>query len=308
MIIPPSLQKGDKVAIVATAKRLETSYDQGVELIERWGFEPVVYESANAKEGYFAGTDTVRINDFQNALNDNEIKAILFLRGGYGSTRLLDQIDFSNYRENPKWLIGFSDITSILLQSIQEGVASIHGPVAITLGRDSKSDENLLAILEGRKDFEYPLTPSDFTNTGTATGRIVGGNLCMVCDSIGTSNEIQTEGNILLIEEIGEEYYAIDRMLTKLKRAGKLKDLTGVILGSFTSISDRQSYYNQSLLELITSFFIDLNIPIATGLDAGHEHTNYPLIFGAFASVDIKRDSIGISYIKEENLPIDQQV
>ena len=296
MLIPKPLQKGDKVAIVATAKRLESSYQEGVDLLKTWGFETIVYDSINATSGYFAGDDELRINDLQHALNDERIRAILFLRGGYGTTRVIDHIDFSAFKNTPKWLIGFSDITSILLHAVSLHIPAIHGQVAITLGRDNQADDSLKRILKGEERFEFPLNTSPSTKIGHVAAPIVGGNLCMICDSLGTPSEIETEGCILFLEEIGEEFYAVDRMMNQLKRAGKFSEIRGLILGDFSAITDRQSYFESSIEELIVSYFSDLKIPMACGLHAGHEKINYPLIFGCKTEMEVQPNSIQLRY------------
>ena len=298
MGIPFALKKGDKVAVLATAKRLESSYDKGVEQLKHWGFEPILYDSVNSSSGYFAGNDLLRQKDFQDALDNPEVKAVLFLRGGYGSTRILDLVDFSIFKRNPKWLIGFSDITSILLHTIALSIPVIHGQVAITVGRDKNSDQAMYRIISGELCFDYPLEESHHTREGKASGKIVGGNLSMVCESIAAKNEINTDGNIVFLEEIGEELYAIDRMMNKLKRIGKFRNLTGVILGSFTSITDRQGYWASSVEEVLMSYFTDLDIPVACGLNAGHEKINYPLILGHHTEIEVTKGSLGIEYIK----------
>ncbi len=298
MIIPKPLQKGDKIAILATAKRLESSYDLGIDLLKGWGLVPVIYDSANAASGYFAGDDSLRADDFQQALNDDSIRAILFLRGGYGSTRIIDEVDFGKYTVNPKWLIGFSDLTSILLKSIALNVPAIHGQVAVTLGRDKKADEVLKRMLFGESSFDVPLSHSDLTIPGQTVAPIVGGNLCMICNNLSTASEIVSEGKVLFLEEVGEEFYAVDRMMTQLKRAGKLDNLKGLILGDFSSISDRQSYFKKTIQEWILRYFKDSDIPIATNLSAGHEKVNYPLLFGCKTEIEVTTESLKLRYLK----------
>ena len=171
-----------------------------------------------ATEGYFAGSDDLRISDFQMVLNRFKVKAILFLRGGYGSTRIIDKIDYAAFSENPKWLIGLVILRQFYCNSDSLGIPSIHGPVAITLGKDGASDNALHALLTGSSHSVFPLEKSSFTIPGLAQSKIIGGNLCMICESIGTPNEIQTKDKVLFLEEVGEEFYAVDRMMTKLKR------------------------------------------------------------------------------------------
>lgn len=293
---PVSLKPGDKVAVVATAKRLEQSVDKGVSILESWGLTVEQGENLHKHHGYFAGSDEQRLMDVQKALDDPSIKAIIFARGGYGTTRILDQINFSTFKKSPKWLVGFSDLTSILLQSAVFNIPAIHGPACITLGKDALSDQSLHQILFGSAVSKYPLIEHALTSSGSCSGKIVGGNLCLVCESIGASNEIQTEGNILFLEEVGEDKYSIDRMMSKLKRTGKLDSLSGVILGSFSHIKDSKHYFVESIEEIILSYFEDLKIPLALGMEAGHEKRNLPLITGQDATVNIRKQSIEVHY------------
>lgn len=298
MNIPAFLEYGDKVAIVATAKRLESDFSSGLGQLEAWGLDVVIGKSVYNKEGYFAGTDQERINDLQQALDDPSIRAIFFARGGYGTTRILDLLDFRNYLEQPKWLVGFSDLTSMLLHSSALEVPCIHGPVAVTIGRDQVSDDNLRDLLFGRHSLDYPLIASSFTKAGECSGSIVGGNLSLVYESIGAANEIETDGNILFLEEVGEAKYSIDRMMNKLRRTGKLEGLSGAIIGSFSQKSDGQSYFKQSTEEILMEYLAPINIPVAFGLEAGHEKRNYPLVIGMDCNLKIASDRLEIDYLR----------
>ncbi|OEK06816.1 S66 peptidase family protein [Roseivirga misakiensis] len=297
MKCPTALKSGDKVIVVATAKRLESSIEAGLETLEKWGLDVMIDDIVHKQEGYFAGTDRERIKGLQNALDNPEIKAVIFARGGYGTTRILDKIDFRKFQTQPKWLVGFSDLTSMLLQANRFKIPSIHGPVALTIGQDAESDEYLKALLFGQRKFEYPLEPSSLTISGDCSGKIVGGNLTLVCESIGAANEIDTANNILFLEEVGEAKYSIDRMFNKLQRVGKLEQLAGVIIGSFSNITDPQNYFEEDVDELIHNYFAHLDIPVAYGLSAGHEKENYPLIMGVKSNVRIDNSSLSIEYL-----------
>lgn len=298
MNIPDFLEKGDKVAIVATAKRLESDFSGGLNELKTWGLNVTVGKNVHNQHGYFAGSDEERVIDLQQALDDASIKAIIFARGGYGTTRILEQLDFTSYFTKPKWLVGFSDLTSILLQASALEVPCIHGPVAITIGRDEVSDHNLKDLLFGRLNFDYPLIQSSLTNAGECSGKIVGGNLSMVYESIGAANEIETEGNILFLEDVGEAKYSIDRMMNKLRRIGKLDGLSGAVIGSFNQISDGQSYFKESTEQILMEYLSPLNIPVAIGLKAGHENGNYPLVIGMDCNVKISSERLSIEYFK----------
>ena len=288
-IIAP-LKPGDKVAVVATAKRLEQPVEKGIETLEKWGLTVRQGKSLHRQHGYFAGSDEERLFDIQYALDDPQIKAIIFARGGYGTTRILDQIDFSGFRKHPKWLVGFSDLTSILLQSLTFGIPAVHGPVCITLGKDPKSDQYLRQVLFGTSIFDYALSENSLSKPGSCSGEIVGGNLSLIFESIGASNEIETKGNILFIEEVGEDKYSVDRMMNKLKRTGKLNGLTGVIIGSFSHVSDSKNYFSEPVEQIVCDYFKTFDIPIAVGLEAGHEQKNYPLILGMNSTMSVTRE------------------
>lgn len=298
MNIPNFLESGDKVAIVATAKRLERDFLKAVSILEGWGLNVEVGSNVHKQYGYFAGTDEERINDLQLALDDPSIKAVFFARGGYGTTRILDLIDFSSFLKQPKWLVGFSDLSSILLQSAALKTPCIHGPVAVTIGQDQISDKNLRDLLFGRLNFEYPLIQSSLTTIGNCSGKIVGGNMSLICESIGAANEIETKGNILFLEEVGEAKYSIDRMMNKLSRVGKLEQLSGAIMGSFSQITDGQAYFKVSIEEIVMEYLAPLNIPVAIGLEAGHENRNYPLVIGMDCDLTVSSDRLVIDYLR----------
>ncbi len=297
MKLPPFLKQGDSVAVVATAKRLEVSIEQGIERLESWGLNVVLGKSLHERNGYFAGTDEERREDIQTALDNPEIRAIIFARGGYGTTRIIDSIDFSSFIHSPKWLVGFSDLTSITLQASVLEVPAIHGPVCMTLGQDKLSDESLRDLLFGKLDFGFPLL-TNLSISGVTTGRITGGNLSMIYESIGASNEIETDGNILFLEEVGEAKYSVDRMMNKLKRCGKLEGLSGVIIGNFSSITDTQKYFSESVEEILMSYLKPLNIPVAVGLEAGHEQRNLPLVIGLDVEMEVSTNKLKLKYFQ----------
>ncbi|WP_420384872.1 S66 peptidase family protein [Roseivirga sp.] len=291
------LQSGDQIAVVATAKRLEKSIDEGVKLLESWGLKVHRGQFLSADSDYFAATDEQRLQDLQWALDSPEIKAIVFARGGYGTTRILDQIDFTAFKEFPKWTIGFSDLTSFLLQAGQLFIPAVHGPMAYTLGQDEPSDALLRNLLFGQHDFEIDLSPNSHNIEGTTSAQITGGNLSLIYESIGAGNEIDTAGRILFLEEIGEDFYSVDRMLNKLKRTGKLNDLKGLLVGDFTNVKDSNGYFSMSLNELISSYFDHLSCPKVFGFPAGHEKRNVPLIFHQNAQLNITPERLNLKYV-----------
>ena len=299
MIVP--LKEGDSVAVVATAKRLEKSIAEGIKVLESWGLNVQVGPHTYGSHEYFAATDFDRLEDLQQALDNPEIKAVIFARGGYGTTRILDQIDFSTFQTNPKWVVGFSDLTSFLLQTGSLGIPAIHGPMAYTLGNDQFSDELLRQLLFGETSFKIPLAESQIAFSSIIEGKITGGNLSLIYESIGAANEIQTVGSILFLEEIGEDFYAVDRMLNKLKRVGKLAQLQGLIVGDFTNVKDSNGYYTRTLKQIIQDCFLDLDIPVVFGFPGGHEKVNYPLLFHSTARISLEERRMTIEYLDQKS-------
>lgn len=295
-----SLKVGDQVAVVATAKRLEKSIEPALKIIESWGLKVLSGKFVTGSNEYWAATDSERLADLQWALDNPDIKAIIFARGGYGTTRILDQVDFSAFINNPKWTVGFSDLTSFLLQTDNVGIPSVHGPMAYTIANDGESDGLLKDLLFGRSEFEVAISESSFTRVGKVEGEITGGNLTLIYESIGAKNEIDTNGKILFLEEIGEDFYSVDRMLNKLKRVGKFNNLKAVLVGDFTHVRDSNGYFTRTLEEIISSYFDQPNCPMAFGFPGGHEKKNIPLLFHQKASVEIGNDKISIQYLDNE--------
>ncbi|WP_323757564.1 LD-carboxypeptidase [Roseivirga sp.] len=295
MLIPPLLSQGDKIAIVAPAKKIQSDLTFAVNTLTEWGLTPVLGVHVLATDHYFAGTDSQRLDDLQGALDDPEIKAILIARGGYGTTRILEQINWSNFLENPKWICGFSDITSLITELNNRSVACIHGPMAVTLDWDEQATLSLKAMLfEGKVNYE--IAPHALNQHGQTTAELIGGNLSIICNSIGTSSEIKTKGKILFLEEVGEYFYHLDRMLVQLKRAGKLDDLAGVIIGDFSSMKDHKDSFGADALEVISRNITDLNIPIAYGFPLGHEKSNLPVYCGVPTDFEVSEKGVNLKF------------
>lgn len=293
MPIPKFLSQGDKVAIVATAKRMEYDFQSALDTLKHWGLNPILGKSAHEFDGYFAGTDAQKIEDFNWAINDPEIKGIIFLRGGYGTSRIIDQIDFSKFQSNPKWMVGYSDLTTMILQMDHFDIPMIHGPMCYTLGKHGMSDEILREVLFGKTSSNYACRT---IKAGSATGRIVGGNLSMIYESIGAQNEIQADNNILFLEDVGEQMYGIDRMMNKLKRVGKLENISGLVLGSFTSIGNQNDYFSQSVEDLILSY-VNTEVPVAISLNAGHDEENLALVMNRNCELETAKNRLIINYL-----------
>lgn len=296
MIFPAPLLPGDGIAIVATAKKLPDDLQAATEILKSWHLNVKVHPNTFLTSGYFAGTDAERLRAFQEVLDDPETKAILFARGGYGTTRIIDLLDWTAFLQQPKWLIGFSDLTSVLLQLNQLNIAAIHGAMAFTLPWHTSSQQSLKNLLFGSKRSNFQLQANALNQSGLVEGRITGGNLSLILESIGTKQEIQTDGQILLIEEVGEATYSIDRMLNQLKRMGKLNHIVGVLVGDISQGSEEEDSFNIPALEVIHSYFRPLGIPMAFGLPIGHEKENQAIMLNCPCVVNISSREVEINY------------
>jgi muramoyltetrapeptide carboxypeptidase len=293
MRIPPLLNQGDKIALVSPAKKTQSNLEPALEIIKSWGIEPILGKNVLAAFNYFAGTDEQRLSDLQWALDDPEIKAIIVARGGYGTTRILDQLDWSKFDLNPKWICGFSDITSFLALLNNQNVSSIHGPMGVSLTWDEQSSVALQEILFKGK-LEYQIAHHEKNKFGTTKAPLTGGNLSIICNSIGTASEIQTKGKILFLEEVGEYLYHLDRMLIQLKRAGKLDSIKGLIVGDFSSMKDHQDSFGKEVLQIISENISHLEIPVAFGFPLGHELKNLPVICGIDSHFEVNANGCSL--------------
>ena len=277
------------MAIIATARRVTyLDIKKGIRILEDWGLEVVLGEHIFEQDGYFAGHDDLRLQDLQRAINDPSIKAIFCARGGYGTTRIIDQVDFERFLLKPKWIIGFSDVTALHLKLQQLGLQSIHGTMPLLfdyVGAES-SVESLKVALFGSA--EMIAAPSDRLNrAGSAKGSITGGNLSMICDSLGTANDIDTHDRILFIEEIDEYLYKVDRMMVQLNRAGKLQDLAGLVVGHFSSLKDTNLAFGKTFKEIIYSHVDAFSFPVGFNFPIGHETENLSVVYSASARLEV---------------------
>lgn len=300
MNTPPYLKKGDKVAIVCTASSIRDGITQGIQTLENWGLLVQVEESVSSCHHTYAGSDELRQADLQKVLDDPSIKAVFAARGGYGTIRIIDQIDFTAFKKKPKWLIGYSDIT-VLHSHIQRHVGSptIHGQMPKTLETGSKkSIETLKNALFGQNiDVQYTYRGTH-NRSGNAEGVLVGGNLALLHALVGSASDIDYADKILFIEDVGEAHYNIDRMLWTLKRARKLDRIRGLVVGGFTSLTDTKSYFGQSVEEIIHEKIKGLDIPIAFGFPAGHVDNNYALMLGKKTNLAVEKKKVSLTYIK----------
>ena len=302
LIQPEYLKSGDTISIVAPSgvlNNFDNKITKAINIFKSWGLNVVLGNHIYDKNGHFAGTDKNREKDFQKALDNKNIKAIWCARGGYGAVRIIDKLNFDNYLKNPKWIIGFSDITVIHNKLNFLNSESIHA-MMITgfedIGQNNDSLSKLKNVLFG-DSLSYSITSNKNNKTGKSEGIIVGGNLTLIQSTIGSKTELKMKDKILFIEEIGEYAYHIDRMLYSLKRAGYFENCKGLIVGQISDVKKNTTDFGRSINELILDVLDEYNFPILFDFPAGHEKTNFPIILGRKVILEVsKSDSKVIFY------------
>jgi muramoyltetrapeptide carboxypeptidase len=296
MISPAYLKTGDTVAIVAPSGALRNKNEKielTIELLKSWGLNVVVGKNVFNINNHFAGTDAERCEDYQKALDDATISAILCARGGYGTVRILDKLDFTKFKKHPKWLIGYSDITALHNQLQNEGFESIHGMMCTSMQKDLDSIKETVSTFKDAifgKPLAYTLEGSSYNKTGTTKGELIGGNLTLLHTMLGSKTSIDTSGKILFIEEVGEYEYHIDRMLQSLKRAGYFDNCKGLIVGDISEVRANPTPWGSSIEQLILDALSEYNFPIAFNMPAGHKKDNRALIFGRTVELTVDKD------------------
>ena len=300
---PAYLKKGDKVAIVCPASRLPKRIDDAVAVLTSWGLKVDLGETVNADYHQFAGDDVLRIKDLQYFLDDPDTKAIIAGRGGYGTIRIIDELDFSAFRENPKWIVGFSDIT-VLLSHVyaQFGIPSIHGQMPYTFDEATSESINSLrnALFGLPNEYSCKVNPSGNglpsilvkNRPGQASGVLVGGNLTLLVMMSGSASEVDYTDKILFIEDIGERPASIDRMMRMLKRAGKLAKLKGLIVGAFNELPQEKIPFGQSPEEIIWEIVKDYEYPACFKFPVGHIDDNRAMVVGKEFRLIVEKDYV----------------
>ena len=290
---PPYLISGDSIAIVAPAgilKNKQKLIQQAKELAENWGLKVVIGSQVFNQNNHFAGTDAERAIDFQKAIDNKNIKAIWCARGGYGSVRIIDRLDFTKFKKNPKWIIGYSDITVFHNHLHNLGFETLHAMMGTSMSFDQEqtqeSIETLRKALFGEK-ISYEIPSSNSNIKGFAEGELIGGNLAIMSSMLGSNSELDTDGKILFVEEIGEYKYAIDRMFQSLKRAGYFNNLKGLIIGDMSNIKRNTTGWGSSIEQLILNVVSEYNFPVLFGFPAGHEPDNRALIMGRKVKIEV---------------------
>ncbi len=296
---PNSIQKGDTVGLIALACKVNFEIlKPAIAWMENvWGLKIALGESLTSEYHQFAGTDTIRANDFQMMLDNPEIKAVFSARGGYGSSRLLDSIDFTAFQKQPKWIIGFSDITAVHCHIHTLNIESLHAtmPKIFLQEGGEKSLENLKKILFG-EEINYKIEPHKLNRLGVGEGQLIGGNLAILTHIIGSKSDISYDKKILFLEDVNEYLYNIDRMMIQLKRSGKLQNLAGLIVGSFSDCQDNQVPFGKTAYEIIEEAVADYDFPVCYGFPVGHEVDNWAIPCGRRLSLSVEEYGV---YLKE---------
>ncbi|MBC8316238.1 MAG: LD-carboxypeptidase [Bacteroidales bacterium] len=294
MVQPPYLRKGDKIAIVSPARKI--TFEEvfpAMKLFEKWGFEVVLGTHVFGTNHQFSGTDEQRLQDLQQMLDDPTIRAVISGRGGYGTVRIIDKLDFTKFSQHPKWIIGYSDVT-VLHSHIHRnfGIQTLHATMPVNMKEsdtESVSIESLRKSLTGEK-ISYTKHITFHDRTGLTEGLLVGGNLSILNSLMESPSDIVTEGKILLLEDVDEYLYHVDRMMINLKRAGKLKHLKGLIVGGMTDMKDNEVPFGKNAEEIIVEAVSEYHYPVCFDFPAGHGKENVSLFLGRQAKLIVDEE------------------
>jgi muramoyltetrapeptide carboxypeptidase len=287
MLTPPFLKPGDTIGIVAPARKISLAELQpALDTIHSWGLQTKLSKNLFDESNQFSGTDEQRAADLQDMLDDASVKAVISARGGYGTLRIVDCIDFSGFFKAPKWIIGYSDITVLHSHLLVHGIETLHAPMPISFKRDSASTESLrMALFGDLKGHEFPMHP--LNRKGKAKAELIGGNLSLLYALQASASDVDTKGKILFIEDLDEYLYHIDRMMMSLKRSGKLEHLAGLVVGGMTEMKDNTVPFGKNAEEIIYDAVKEYSFPVCFGFPAGHADVNLALYFGRKVSLEV---------------------
>lgn len=292
LLRPPLLKKGDTVCILSTARKITIEeITPAIGIFESWGLKVVIGETIGKQDHQYAGTDAERLQDFQQALDSPHIKAIICARGGYGTVRMMDNINYDEFMKNPKWVVGFSDVTYLHTHiSNIIGVQCIHSIMPVQVPKSTSMAIETLRneLFEGRNN--YTLESHELNRAGQAKGALIGGNLSILYSITGTRSGINSFGKILFIEDIDEYCYHIDRMMINLKRSGKLENLAGVVVGAFSEIKDNTIPFGKNAYEIIAEHVAQYQYPVCFNFPAGHIADNRALAIGKTYTLNVSAE------------------
>jgi len=285
---PAYLKKGDKIAIVCPAKKLPGTIAPAIAILESWGLEVIIGKTVTAEYHQFAGNDELRTADLQGFLDDPEIKAIIAGRGGYGTIRIIDELDFTAFKSHPKWIVGFSDITVLLSHALAAlNTQSIHGQMPYTFTSATPGSLSSLRNALFGESVKYEYVPTFPGRKGDAKGVLIGGNLTLMVMLQGSVSEIDYTDKILFIEDVGEHEYSIDRMMRMLKRAGKLAKLKGLVVGAFNELSTESVPFGSSPEQVIWDIVKEYDYPVCFNFPTGHIDDNRAMVVGSNVRLEV---------------------
>lgn len=301
MISPNFLKQGDTIGIAATARKIsKIELKPAIEKIKEWGLNVVLADNIDRADNQFAGVDKMRIESFQKMLDDDNISAILCGRGGYGTIRIIEQLDFSKFVTKPKWIIGYSDVTVLHTYIHQKfGIETLHATMPINFsftGKNTVSTESLRKTLFGENPVYDNIPNHNLNIEGSAEGVLVGGNLSILYSLRGSSFDLDTENKILFIEDLDEYLYHIDRMMWNLKVSGKLKGLKGLIVGGMTDMNDNLVPFGKEACEIISEAVAEYGYPVCYDFPAGHKEPNMALIMGRKIKLEVGKEKVSVNF------------
>lgn len=277
---PSFLKKGDKIGIIACARKISlTEIQPAIDILNAWGLEVVLSKNLFKTDNQFSGSDDERAEDLQMMLDDDSIKAVISARGGYGTMRIIDKIDFTHFKKHPKWIIGYSDITVLHSHLNNFGIETIHATMPINFMKNREATETLRKALFGEK-LKYIIESHPLNRRGNTEAKLIGGNLSLLYALTGSISDIDTKGKILFIEDLDEYLYHIDRMMMNLKRSGKLEHLAGLIVGGMVDMKDNAIPFGKTAEEIILDAVKEYNYPVCFNFPAGHIDRNLALFLG----------------------------
>lgn len=298
LLIPPYLTKGDTVVIIATARKIsDAELNPTIAILNEWGLVAELAPNLFKSHNQFSGSDKERTEDLQWALDHQSAKAILIARGGYGTLRIIDDVDFTEFKKNPKWLIGYSDVTVLHshLQSI--GIVSLHATMPVNFLQHEEATLSIKQLLfNDRISYNIPLHP--LNKKGRAEGIVIGGNLSLLYALSGSPSEIDFTDKILFIEDLDEFLYHVDRMMLQLKRSGKLKNLAGLIVGGMSEMKDNSISFGKNAEEIIFDAVEEYNYPVCFNFPAGHIEENMAFYLGKPALLEVTNETVNFKYLK----------
>lgn len=292
LITPPLLKKGDTIGIAATARKISREeLHLAIDIIHDFGYKVKLATNIFSEYHQWAGTDKERASGFQELLNDTTIKAIFIARGGYGTVRILDHLNFQPLFQFPKWICGFSDVTALHSHLFNLGIKSIHSTMPLLFHQSKEAVNSLFNLLEGKEN-TYTFEKHPFNKSADIEGVIVGGNLSVLYSLSGSVSEMKLKDKILFIEDLDEYLYHIDRMMMQLKRSGQLKQLKALIVGGFTDMKDNNIPFGKTAYEIIADAVKEYDYPVFFNFPAGHIIPNYAFIHGGKVRISVKEKNI----------------